>query len=171
LRHYLNAVSAEQIIGLSMALVMMLAGTLASILPGIPGTPIVLLTAILHRVYFGAASVNNWVLAGLVVLTLISVVLDYIASSLGAKKLGARWWGIVGAMVGGLIGMFFGLPGIILGPFLGAVVFELIGGYEIKPAAKAGVGAMLGLLAGAVGKFVICGLMIALFAGDVILRS
>jgi uncharacterized protein YqgC (DUF456 family) len=149
----------------------MLAGSVASIIPGIPGTPIVLLTAILHRVIFGAASINNWVLAGLVLLTLISVVLDYIASMAGAKKLGARWWGIVGATIGGLVGMFFGLPGIILGPFLGAVLFELIGGYKIKPAAKAGVGALLGLFAGALGKVGICVLMMILFAGDVILRS
>jgi len=164
-------VSVEQIIGLVVALILMLAASLASILPGIPGTPIVLLTAILHRVYFGTASVNNWVLGGLVLLTVISVVLDYIASMVGAKKLGARWWGIVGATVGGLVGMFFALPGIIIGPFLGAVVFELIGGYKIKPAAKAGAGALLGLLAGAVGKLAICVLMIVLFAGDVILRS
>ena len=163
--------SVEQIIGLVVALILMLAASLASILPGIPGTPIVLLTAILHRVYFGTASVNNWVLGGLVLLTVISVVLDYIASMVGAKKLGARWWGIVGATVGGLVGMFFALPGIIIGPFLGAVVFELIGGYKIKPAAKAGAGALLGLLAGAVGKLAICVLMIVLFAGDVILRS
>jgi uncharacterized protein YqgC (DUF456 family) len=164
-------VTAEQIIGLIVALVLMLAGSVASIIPGIPGTPIVLLIAILHRVYFRAASVNNWVLAGLVLLTLFSVVLDYIASMMGAKKLGARWWGIVGAMVGGLVGMFFGLPGVIIGPFLGAVLLELIGGYKIKPAAKAGAGALLGLFVGAVGKLAICAVMIVLFAGDVILRS
>src|ERR1044072_4878060 len=76
----LSAVTAEQIIGLIVALIFMLTGSVASMIPGIPGTPIVLLTAILHRVYFGAASVNNWVLAGLILLTLISVVLDYIAS-------------------------------------------------------------------------------------------
>jgi uncharacterized protein YqgC (DUF456 family) len=163
--------TAAQIIGLIVALILMLAGSVASIIPGIPGTPILLLTAIVHRVCFGAASVNNWVLAGLVLLTLISVVLDYIASMVGAKKLGARWWGIVGAMVGGLVGMFFGLPGIIIGPFLGAVLFELIGGYKIKPAAKAGAGALLGLFAGAVGKLAICMVMMLLFAGDVILRS
>jgi uncharacterized protein YqgC (DUF456 family) len=67
--------------------------------------------------------------------------------------------------------MFFALPGIIIGPFLGAVLFELIGGYKIKPAAKAGAGALLGLFAGAVGKLAICMVMMLLFAGDVILRS
>ena len=163
--------TAEQIIGLMVALILMLAGSVASLIPGVPGTPIVLLTAVLHRVYFGSASANNWVLAGLVLLTLVSVVFDYIASMVGAKKLGARWWGIVGATVGGLAGMFFGLPGIIIGPFLGAVLFELIGGYKIKPAAKAGAGALLGLFAGAVGKVAICMVMMVLFAGDVILRS
>ena len=89
----------------------------------------------------------------------------------GAKKLGATWRGIVGAVVGGLVGMFFSLPGIIIGPFLGALVFELIGGYKLKSAAKAGGGAVLGLLAGAVGKFAICVLMMGLFAGNVILRA
>jgi uncharacterized protein YqgC (DUF456 family) len=164
-------VTAAQIIGLIVALVLMLAGSLASIIPGIPGTPIVLITAILHRLYFGPASVNNWVLGGLVFLTVVSVILDYTASMAGAKKLGARRWGVIGAMAGGLVGIFFGLPGVILGPFLGAVLFELIGGYKLKPAAKAGAGALLGLFAGAVGKIAICVLMMILFAGDVILRS
>ena len=163
--------TAEQIIGLSLALLLMLAGTVASIIPGIPGTPIVLVTAILHRLYFGAKGANLWVLAALVLLTVVSVVFDYVASMVGAKKLGATWRGIVGALVGALVGMFFPLPGIIIGPFLGAVLFELVGGYKLKYAAKAGGGAVLGLLAGAAGKFAICLLMIGLFAGSVILRS
>jgi uncharacterized protein YqgC (DUF456 family) len=164
-------VSAEQIIGLTIALALMLAGALANLIPGIPGTPVVLVTAILHRLYFGAASVNNWVMGGLVSLTLFAIALDYLASMLGAKKLGATWRGIVGASTGALIGMFFGLPGIILGPFVGAVVFELLGGYKVKPAAKAGAGAVLGMIAGSIGKIGVCALMIVLFAGDVILRS
>jgi uncharacterized protein YqgC (DUF456 family) len=163
--------NAEQLLGLSLALLLMLAGTVASILPAIPGTPVVLVAAILHRLYFGAASANNWVLGGLVVLTMLSMVFDYIASMAGAKRLGATWRGILGAVVGGVIGMFFALPGIILGPFLGALTFELAGGYKLKPAARAGLGAVLGLLAGALGKFAICLVMIGLFAGNVILRS
>ena len=163
--------SVEQIIGLSLALLLMLCGSAASILPGIPGTPIVLATAVGHRLYFGAAGPNNWVLALLVGLTLLSVLLDYFASVFGARKLGASWRGMLGAVLGGLIGFFFSLPGIILGPFFGAMLLELAGRKELKDAARAGLGAMLGLLAGAVGKLAICIVMMGLFAANVIYRS
>jgi uncharacterized protein len=164
-------VTAEQIIGLSLALLVMLCGLVGSIIPGLPGTPLVLVAAVAHRLYFGAASANNWVLGGLVVLTLLSFAFDYFASMVGAKKLGATWRGIVGAVVGGLIGLFFGFPGIILGPFLGALLLEMAAGRKLKPAAQAGFGALLGLLAGAVGKLAICVAMIGLFAVNVVWRS
>ena len=163
--------SVEQIIGLALALLLMLCASAASVLPGIPGTPIVLVVAIGHRLYFGTAGANNWVLAILIVLTLLSVLFDYLASMFGAKKLGATWKGILGAMVGGLVGLFFNLPGILLGPFLGALLFEFAGGRDFKPALKAGAGATIGLLAGAIGKFAICITMVALFAVNVIYRS
>ena len=163
--------TAEQIVGLTVALVLMFAGSLASIVPAIPGTPIVLIVAILHRLYFHQASVNNWIMGALVVLTLISVLLDNIASMVGAKKMGATWRGVVGATIGGLVGLFFGLPGIVLGPFLGALIFELIGGHKFKSAVKAGAGAVAGLIASTIGKFAICVLMMGLFATNVIMRS
>lgn len=138
--------SAEQIVGLTVALIIMSVGLLGSILPGIPSTPLVVLAALGHRLYFGAESANNTVFVILLALMALSLVMDYLASMVGAKKLGATWRGVLGAVVGGLIGIFFALPGIILGPFLGATLFEMIGGREFQDAARAGVGAMLGLL-------------------------
>lgn len=161
----------EQIIGLSLALVVMVVGLVGSIVPGLPGTPLVLVAAIGHRLWFGAASVNNTVLITLVLLTVVSLVFDFLATALGAKKFGATWRGAVGAVIGGVIGLFFSLPGIILGPFLGAMLFEMIGDKEFKAAAKAGAGAVVGLLLGVIGKFSICVLMTALFATNVIYRS
>jgi uncharacterized protein YqgC (DUF456 family) len=163
--------TAEQILGLSLALLLMFLGAAASLIPGLPGTPVVLVAAIGHRLYFGPAGANNWVLGGLLALTLLSVVFDYVASMYGAKKLGATWRGLLGAVLGGVVGLFFSLPGVILGPFVGAMLFELAGGYKLKPAARAGLGAMLGLLAGALGKVAICLAMIGLFAINVIYRS
>jgi|ERR1043166_227214 uncharacterized protein YqgC (DUF456 family) len=163
--------SFEQIIGLIVALLVMFCASAASIVPGFPGTPIVLLVAIAHRLYFGPTGVNNWVLGGLVLLTLLSIAFDYLASMFGAKKLGASWLGVLGAVVGGLIGIFFSLPGILLGPFLGALLFEFASGRQFKPAAKAGLGATLGLLAGALGKFAVGIAMMVLFAVDVVFRS
>jgi uncharacterized protein len=163
--------TTEQILGLSLALLVMLVGFIGSILPGMPGTPLVLAAAIGHRLYFGQFSVNNLVLVCLVVLTLLSVLLDNLASMYGARRFGATWRGVLGAVVGGLVGMFFGLPGIIVGPFAGALVLEMIGGFEFKKASRAGLGATVGLLAGTAGKCALCMAMIGLFAANVIYRS
>lgn len=161
----------EQIIGLSLALLVMLVALIGNVIPGIPGTPLALIAAVAHRLYFGQSSVNNIVLIVLILLTVLALVFDFLGSALGAKKLGATWRGVTGAVVGGLIGLFFSLPGIILGPFVGATLFEMIGDKEFKKAAKAGAGAVIGLALGAIGKSAVCVVMIALFAVNVIARS
>ena len=163
--------TAEQIIGLALALFVMCFGLAGSILPGIPSTPLVMLVAIGHRLYFGAAGPSTLVLLILGALTLLSLVMDYLASMFGAKKLGATWRGVLGAVVGGLIGLFFHIPGIVFGPFLGALSFEMIGGREWKEAARAGLGAVLGLFAGALGKLACCAAMMGLFAFNVVVQS
>lgn len=163
--------TTEQIIGLSLALLVMLAGLIGSVLPLLPGTPLILVAAVGHRLYFGAASASDLVLGVLAGLTVISLVLDFVATALGAKKFGATWRGAVGAVIGGVVGLFFALPGIILGPFLGAMLFEMLGDKEFKAAARAGLGTLLGLLFGVIGKFSIAVVMIILFAVSVVTRS
>ena len=163
--------TTEEIIGLSLTLLVMLAGLIGSLLPVMPGVPLILIAAIGHRLFFGESSINNVVLVILVWLTLVSLVFDFLASLLGSRKFGATWLGMTGAVVGGIIGLFFSLPGIILGPFLGAMIFEMLGDKEFKQAVHAGVGATVGLLLGIAGKFAIGVVMIILFATNVILRS
>jgi uncharacterized protein YqgC (DUF456 family) len=163
--------TTEQIIGLSLTLLVMLAGLVGSLVPVLPGTPLILVAAVGHRLYFGEAGASNLVLIILTTLTLVSILFDFLASVLGAKKFGATWRGMIGAVVGGIIGLFFSLPGIIIGPFLGAMLFEMLGDKEFKKAAHAGLGAVVGLLLGIVGKFSIGVVMIILFATSVILQS
>jgi len=161
----------EQIIGLVLALIIMMVGVAGCVLPTLPGTPLVLAAAVLHKLYFGATGAAWWVLLLLVVLTVLSMVLDYLASVYGAKKLGATWRGAAGAVIGGLIGLFFAPFGLLLGPFVGAVSFELAGRRHWRDASKAGVGAVLGLLAGAAGKLACSVGMVGVFAFNVIYRS
>jgi len=161
----------EQIIGLSLALVIMLIGLVGNVIPALPGTPLVLVGAAVHRLYFGEASASKTIIVVLVLLTLLALLLDLLAGMLGAKKFGATWRGAVGAVVGGLVGLFFNLPGIILGPFVGATLFELLGRKEFKHAARAGFGAVMGLLLGVVAKCSISVIMIVLFTTSVIYQS
>jgi uncharacterized protein YqgC (DUF456 family) len=162
--------STEQIIGLILALIVMAIGCAGSVLPGLPSTPLVLVGAIGHKLYFKETGAGWIVITILVLITALSLVMDYLTTIFGAKQFGATKKGMLGAIVGGIVGIFFNLPGIILGPFVGASIFELAGGREIKPAMKAGVGATLGLFAGAVGKILCCGAMMLLFTVNVIWR-
>jgi len=107
----------------------------------------------------------------LLLITIFSLVLEHLAAVVGAKKLGATRKGIIGAFIGVMVGFFFSLPGMILGPFIGAVSFELIGGREWRDASKAGVGAIVGLLAGTLGKIACSIAMIAAFAGELLWRD
>ena len=170
-RLYDCVVTTDQIIGLSLALIVMLVGLMGCVVPVLPGTPLILVAAIGHRLYFGATGASNTVMVVLVVLTAASLALDFFAGLLGAKKFGATWRGALGAMVGGLVGLFFSLPGIVIGPFLGAMLFELLGGRDYDEAAKAGFGAVVGLFLGTAGKFAIGVIMIILFAVNVVMRS
>ncbi len=163
--------TTEQIIGLIVALLVMAVGLAGAILPGVPSTPLVLIAAIGHKIYFGPTGVGWITLTLLAGLTALSLAMDYLAAVYGAKKLCATWKGVMGAIVGGLIGLFFHLPGLLLGPFVGAFVFEKIGGRTWKDSGLAGVGATIGLLAGTLGKFACCVAMMGLFTVNAMYRS
>src|SRR3954471_17794148 len=108
--------TAEEIIGLTLALLVMLVGFIGSIVPLLPGPPLVLIAALLHRLWFGQHSASAPVLLYLAALTVAALLLDHVASVCGAKRFGATWRGLLGAFVGGVIGIFFNIPGIIIGP-------------------------------------------------------
>jgi len=163
-------VTTEQTVGLLLTLLVMCAGFAGSVLPGIPSTPLVLIAAIGHKLYFHETGVGWVVMTLLAAMTALALIMDYLATMYGARRFGAHKKGMVGAIVGGLVGLWFNLPGIILGPFIGAALFEWVGGRTFKDASKAGVGATLGLFAGAIGKIVCCGAMMALFTADVVWR-
>lgn len=154
-----------QSIGLASAWLIMLVGVIGSIIPAIPSTTLVLLAAILHKLWFGGASVSTAAMIFLVVVTALSLILDYLATMIGAKRLGATWKGILGSCVGALAGAFIPIffIGIFIGTFAGAVLFEMMGGREVKEATRAGLGALIGLLAGAVGRLAASIAMITVF--------
>lgn len=163
-----HPMTVEQVIGFVLALLLMGAGLVGCVVPGLPGTPLVLGAAVLHRIYFGASSVGNAALALLVGLALLALLLDYLASVLGARALGATWRGMVGAIAGLACGLLAGPVGVVIGPFLGATGLEMLSGRDIKQASRAGLGAFLGLLVGGMGKIACCVAMIGLFTFSVV---
>lgn len=139
-------------------------GVAGSVLPALPGAPLVFAGCVLGAWVDRFSRVGWGTLAVLAVLTALSVLVDPVATSLGAKRMGASRWAIVGAAVGLLAGVFLGLPGLLLGPLAGAVAGELLAGRDVAQAGRAGLGAWLGFLVGSVAKLGIAATMVAIFA-------
>ncbi|MFH1039431.1 MAG: DUF456 domain-containing protein [PVC group bacterium] len=146
--------------------VFFLAGLAGSIIPGIPGPPLVFAGALFYGLVTDFREAGWIVLSVLGLLAALSQILDYLASAYGAKKFGGSSWGIWGSILGGLIGFIvFTIPGMIAGLFAGAVLMELWKGKkETGAALKVGGGSLLGFLGGTLMKAIVSLLMIGLFA-------
>ena len=148
---------------LILAAVLVLIGLVGTVLPVIPGALLVF-AGLALAAWAQDFSRVGWVgLTIIGVLALLSFVADFVASLLGAKRVGASPMALVGAAIGAVAGLFLGIPGLILGPFLGAVLGEYVARGKLTQAGKVGVGTWLGLLVAAVAKVVIAFLMIGTF--------
>jgi len=146
------------------AILLMAAGLLGTILPVFPGTTVILLAAVLHRIMLGPEKSISWVvIAVLVLLTIISYALDFASGYWGARRFGASKWGLLGVTIGAVVGIFFGIIGLFVGPVIGAIAGEFIAGKKMIAAGKAGWGSLLGTLGGMVGKLLIALAMIIVF--------
>ncbi|MEO6155925.1 MAG: DUF456 family protein [Thermomonas sp.] len=151
------------------ALVMI--GLIGTVLPALPGLPLVFAGMFVAAWAGGFQQVGIPMLVLLGVLTLVSLAVDFWATALGAKRVGASRTAIVGAMLGMLVGLFLGPIGLLMGPFAGALAGELLhrrrlSGSDLGDAAKIGFGTWLGILFGIVLKLGLAFAMLGLFALD-----
>jgi uncharacterized protein YqgC (DUF456 family) len=146
-----------------LAVVLVVIGLAGTVLPVIPGALLVFAGLFVAAWAEGFARVGALGLTIIGVLGALSFVADFVASLLGAKRVGASPQALVGAAVGGGVGLFFSLPGMILGPFVGAVAGEFLARRRLVQAGKVGLGTWLGLVAAAVLKVIIAFMMIATF--------
>ncbi|MFI4968604.1 MAG: DUF456 domain-containing protein [Lysobacterales bacterium] len=153
-----------QIVWYILAAVLVVIGLVGTILPILPGVPIVFAGLLLAAWADHFAHVGPFTLIVLSVLTLLALAVDFVAGMLGAKRVGASRYAVIGAMLGTLIGVFFGLPGLLLGPFVGALLGELAAGGGLRKATGVGVGAWLGFVVGTAAKLGLCFAMLGVFA-------
>lgn len=146
-----------------LAAVLVVAGLAGTILPAIPGVPLVY-AGIFLAAWIQDFELIGWTMLGFMgLLTLIAWAMDFFASAMGAKYMGATTRSFWGATIGAIVGLFFGIPGLLLGPFIGAVLGELSAGKPIWQSGRAGVGAWLGLVFATAVKLTVAFLMIGIF--------
>ena len=145
------------------AAALMVVGLVGTIVPSLPGIPLIFggiwLIAAVDRYHH----LGLWWLLGIAVVGAIGLTLDLLAGALGAKRGGASKQAVWGALLGTVIGLFFGLPGLLLGPFVGAALGELAAGNSILRSTNVGVSAWLGIIFGTIIKLVSSLIMVALF--------
>jgi uncharacterized protein YqgC (DUF456 family) len=146
---------------LIVSLLVVAVGLIGTVTPGLPGMPLVLGGVALFAIGSGFGVVGPLQLAAMVVLGLIGLGLNYLGNLLGARKFGASRMGMIGAIVGLIPGLLLLGPfGVVVGPMIGAVVFEMLAGRQLNAALRSGVGVLVGYILGSLAE-VLLALIIA----------
>ncbi len=151
-------------VGYAFAIVFVLIGLVGMLLPALPGVPMVFAGLLLAAWTGGFEHIGGFTVFMLALLTLLATIVDITASAFGTRIAGASRWAFVGAALGAIVGLFFGLPGIVLGPFVGALACEWLVSRNLGQAARAGGGAAIGLMLGAAAKIAIVFTMLGVFS-------
>ena len=148
----------------AIAALLIVAGLAGTILPALPGLPLMFAGMLLAAWAGKFAAIGPWTLGVLLVLTLVSIAVDVFATALGAKRVGASGLAMLGAAIGALVGgIVFSLPGLLLGPFIGAVAGEMLYGKPWQHASRVGVGTWIGLAIGTALKLALAFAMLGIF--------
>ncbi|WP_242133678.1 DUF456 domain-containing protein [Aestuariivivens marinum] len=141
----------------------MVLGIIGSFLPILPG-PLTSWVGLLIVHFTEAIPMNTSFLVITLITALLIWVLDYIIPAIGTKRFGGSRLGMIGTTLGLIIGLFTPIPGgIIIGPFLGALVGELINRNDSKIAFKAAFGSFIGFLTSTFIKFIVAIIYLGLF--------
>lgn len=161
----------------------LLLGLVGCIAPVVPGVPLAYLGLLLlqwtARVDFSWQFLLIWA-----AITIIVQVLDTFIPAWGTKKFGGTKYGVWGSTIGLVAGMFMGPMGIVVGPFVGAVLGELMyfnrhpealatsspttDNTRLNRALRAGMGSFIGLLTGTIIKLISCGMMVYYFVKELV---
>ena len=131
------------------------------VIPAIPGPLLAYISLLLLLLTDHPIGWLGLVIGGVVMI--VATLLDYVVPALGARKFKCSRAGVTGCLIGSIAGMFFMPIGLFLGPFLCAVVGELISGRKISGSVQGGFGALLGFIAGTMIKILACAVLATMF--------
>jgi uncharacterized protein YqgC (DUF456 family) len=158
-----------QIVALVCASLIILVGLIGTVLPILPGAPLIFVGAFLYALVEGFQAVGWPTLVVLGVLALLATTADLWASSVGARMGGASGWSVVFGLLGGFVGLLvFSLPGAILGALAAVILTEIVHQDDWRQALKAGTGWIVGWLLSTFLQVAIGLIMVAIFAWQVV---
>jgi len=147
-----------------LAAILVLVGIAGTILPMLPGIPLVFVGLFIDAWLDGFAKVSVLTIIIIGLIALLALIVEFVASFITVKKAGASKYALWGAAIGGLIGFFTGPLGLIIGTAVGAAIGELLAEKETSQATAVGIAAGLGFVVALVAKVVLLLIMLAIFA-------
>jgi uncharacterized protein len=112
---------------LALTLVLMVVGLLGSVLPGLPGVTLIFLSALVYALLTDFRTVGAAVLVALFIFAALALVVDFVATSYGARRFGASNWGTLGGAIGGIAGALVGLLFLGIGSLFGLILGTIAG--------------------------------------------
>ena len=152
-----------------LAFALIAVGLVGPVMPALPGPPMVLLGILLAAWIDRFAKISGLVCAIISVLALAAIAIDWIAGAMGARRVGASKWAVIGATVGAILGVLSGFWGLLFMPLVGAAIGEFIARQDLLRAGQVGLATWIGMLLGTVAKLAIVAMMIGIFAGALLL--
>ena len=149
----------------ALAALLVIAGIVGSVAPILPGPPLSFAGLLLMQLQTQPPFTATFIWVWAIIVVVISL-LDYLVPQYGTKKFGGSKYGVWGCTIGLVVGFFIGPVGMILGPFAGAFIGELISKKPTELAFKAATGAFIGFLAGTVLKLTACFAMAGYFVAS-----
>ncbi len=146
-----------------LAVILVAVGLVGVVVPAVPGTVLIFAGLFLAAWADGFERVGVATIVLLGIVTVATYFVDLATMALGMKRLGTTRRAMAGAALGTLAGLFFGLPGIVIGPFAGAVIGELTSVRDLRVAGRAGVAAWIGFVIGTVVKIGLAFAMVGMF--------
>lgn len=133
-------------------IICLLVGLLGTVYPALPGLALMFAGSWLlaHAGDYQIISTNTLIILGVIAAT--GSLTDYVAGMLGAKFTGASKQAVWGSFIGGIIGAFFSIPGLLLGPVVGAASGEIIARKDVWSAGKVSIGTFIGFILGVTAK-------------------
>ncbi|MGE5584561.1 MAG: DUF456 domain-containing protein [Bacillota bacterium] len=152
-------------IGMILAILLFILGLAGTVLPVLPGAPLIWLGMLIYGLFtrFAHLPVGFYVWQGVAVA--VTLLIDYAATAYGTKRYGGSSAAIRGSIAGLVISPFIlGPIGIVIGPFAGAFIGELLQGKRAEAAFRAAFGTLIGVVGGTLLKFTVeIGMVVGFF--------
>ena len=146
----------------SLTIALLLVGLVGAVVPFLPGPALILVAGIVHTLLLPTYAMSTTGLVLLVVFFGLAYAVDFFSGMMGARWFGASRWGIAGVLLGGIVGLFFGPIGILVGPLVGGFSFEMLfAKMRLRPAMKSTWGTVVGTTVGLILRIIIAFAMIA----------